>query len=230
MNIHSVLKSSFTPKALTGLSQRLVEHLPNITVNKEELCCDIGRFIARPDVGRGIMGVTAIMTQPLIDYYNPKVDKDTAKVSAFRTIGKILAGTAVGCGVRSLCYYGVRALTKLNPGAPAWRKILLPPESAIQTLSGLSTEWVKDYRSVLATFMGLVVMLGTNVLLDVPLTNMITKFLMKHAKPNEQPQNTNPQAPNEPVKPSHQTYDVNDKFRETFIDKFDTRNKWRSSL
>ena len=230
MNIQRLLKFPFAPSNLAACKQSLLEHLPNITVNREELFCNIGRTLARPDVGRAIMGITAIGTQPFIDYYNPKVDRDTAKVSTFRTIGKIIAGTAVGCAVRSGCYYGVKGLTSLNPDAPSWRKALLPLKSIVQFLNERDTEWIKNYRSGLATLIGVGVMLATNVLFDVPLTNKITKYLLKKANVGDNTPKTNPTGEKvERTIPKQTPYDVKDRFKDVFIDKFDERNKWRAN-
>ena len=231
MNIHSVSKFGINNFSMPNVRRRIFDLLPNITVNKEDMLCNIGRVISRPDVGRGIMGATAILTQPLIDYFNPKVDRDTAEVSTCRTIGKIIAGTTVGCLVRSACYYGTRALTSLKPDAPSWKKILLPSERVVQHLNSRNTDWIKNYRSTLAFLVGLGAMLFTNVLIDVPLTNFISNKLIKHIKPdlNNQPTQTIPErnSSGPDKKEEYQHYDVKDKFREVFIDNFPIRNKGR---
>ncbi len=217
MNIRSV--SNFASK-LTGLDirRRIFQYIPNMTVNGEALAGKVGTILSRPDVGRAILGATALTTQPFIDYYNPRVDRDTATVSTSRTIGKIIAGTTVGCLVRSACYYGSRALTNTNANAKEWQKILLPSETMIQYLSKRNADWIKNYRSTLALLVGLFVMLGTNVMLDVPLTHMISKRVLKlfrkykdvqpadGTQPNPQPQ------PN----PNREPQDVKDKFRTAF--------------
>lgn len=222
MNIRSV--SNFASK-LTGLDirRRIFNHIPNMTVNSEELLGKIGTVLSRPDVGRGILGATAICTQPFIDYYNPRVDRDTATVSTCRTVGKILAGTTVGCIVRNICYNGSRALTNTNAGAKPWQKVLLPSETMIQYLSKRNPDWIKNYRSTLALLVGLAAMLVTNVVLDVPLTNMISKklidkFRTKGAMSPEVGPN-NPMNPN----PSWEPYDVKEKFRKVFFDDYDHR-------
>lgn len=235
MNIQSVLKSPFTPQALSKFRQSIFQRIPNITVSEEDKFCNIGRIISRPDIGRGIMGLTAILTQPLIDYYNPKVDRDTAEVSTCRTSGKIIAGTLVGCGVRAACYYGVKALTNVKPDAPAIRKSLLPIEAIVQHLNARNADWIKNYRSGLASLIGIGVMLFTNMCLDVPLTNIITKGLLnklnKHKqKPNKNEILTNPTEDRANTERRPEPYDIRDKFREVFIDKFDDRNKWRTNL
>ncbi|MCR5266584.1 MAG: hypothetical protein K6E29_08355 [Cyanobacteria bacterium RUI128] len=222
MNIRSV--SNFASHGLTGLDvrRRLFKLIPNITINGEAFANNIGTILSRPDVNRAIMGVTAIMTQPFIDYYNPNVDRDTANVSTFRTIGKIIAGTTVGCAVRSLCYYGTHALTSVAKNAPEWRTALLPPKSFMEYLANKNPDWLKNHRSVLATIIGLGAMLFTNVLLDVPLTNLISgkligRYRKNHPEPIKDPANTsnstNPQAGREP-------YDVREKFLDIFVNNF----------
>ncbi len=236
MNIRSVSNSAFTKFPMEELQHRLFRLIPNINVSREELFCNIGRVLSRPDVGRGIMGATAIVTQPLIDYYNPKVDRDTAKVSTFRTIGKIIAGTTVGCAVRSACYYGVKALTNLDPNAKPCRKSLLPMDKVVQYLTNKNPDWIKNYNSTLAMIIGLGAMLFTNVMLDVPFTNFISKKLLnKYTNPNKEI-NPNPNidiATQNTVNSDNCTNkqkDVKDKFHEIFVDKFADRNKWRAGL
>ena len=53
-----------------------------------------GRKINSPQQ-RFILGLTAIMIQPVIDYTNRNVDEETREVSAARTAAKIIAGTSV---------------------------------------------------------------------------------------------------------------------------------------
>lgn len=217
MNIRSV--SNFASK-LTGLDirRRIFKYIPNMTVNGEALAGKIGTILSRPDVGRAILGATALTTQPFIDYYNPRVDRDTATVSTSRTIGKIIAGTAVGCAVRSACYYGSRVLTNTNANAKEWQKILLPSETMIQYLSKRNVDWIKNYRSTLALLVGLFVMLGTNVLLDVPLTHMISKKVLKLFNKYKGVQTPGETQQNSPMKPNpnREPYDVKDKFRTAF--------------
>jgi len=176
MNTSTILKP--LNKLWDGVGRRVFVCIPNTTVNTPEICNKIGVFLSRPDVNRGVMGATAILTQPLIDYYNPDVDEETAKTSTCRTIGKIIAGTMVGCAVRFLCYQGTKGLTSLDLAAPDWRKVLLPSKKIVSYLNSKYPDWILTYRNGLANFVGLAAMLFTNVLLDVPLTNKITKKLL----------------------------------------------------
>jgi hypothetical protein len=160
--------------------------IPKVTVDDPTRVNKLGTIISRPDVNRAIMGATAILTQPAIDYNNRKVDKATATVSTYRTIGKVIAGTTVGCGVRSACYYLTKACTSQSPNASKWRKWLMPSENTQRTLAKRNKDWFKNYNNTLATLLGLGAMLFTNVALDVPLTNAITKLLIKDNKSSQQ--------------------------------------------
>ncbi|MBO6273052.1 hypothetical protein J6O48_09790 [bacterium] len=213
MNISSV--SKLVSNSVTGLNlkRRIFEFMPAITLPNADTLNKIGTIISRPDVNRGIMGATAILSQPFIDYYNPKVDKETAEVSTCRTIGKIIAGTAVGCAVRSACYYGTKALTNTSKTAKAWQQLLLPNKNVVTYLTKKYPDWLKNYNSALATVIGLLAMLVTNVVIDVPLTHFITKHLLakfkKHDAEQIQPNNTNT--------PKQEPYDVVEKFKDIFI-------------
>lgn len=177
MNINGISKS-ITPACYgIGLKRRVFELIPNILIKDSPILNDFGNFINRPDVNRGIMGVTALLTQPFIDKHNPDVDKETAETSMCRTIGKIVAGTTVGCIVRSGVYYLMNACTSLDPNAPNWKKLLMPSTRMQRAISAHNIDWFKSYKNVLATALGLGIMLITNPLLDVPLTSLITKRL-----------------------------------------------------
>jgi len=49
---------------------------------------------------RAVYGVSALLSQPFFDYYNPSVDKDTRKFSLNKTLIKIIVGTSVGLASR----------------------------------------------------------------------------------------------------------------------------------
>lgn len=216
MNIRSVQQS--TTRSLSGLNirRRLFELFPKIELNSEKFN-NIGTYLSRPHVNRAVMGGTALLTQPFIDYNNPKVDEDTAKVSTARTIGKILAGTMVGCAVRWGCYVGVGALTKTGDKAISLRRntLLMPDEKTIIRLAKNAKDWLKNYRSIVSTIIGLGVMLITNVALDVPITNFITQKILKHFNIKEK---SNPKQ-QESIKSEPGSYDVRKKFEDIFINK-----------
>ena len=77
-------------------------------------------------------------------------------------------------------------------------------------------DWVKNYNSVLASLVGLGVMLFTNMMLDVPLTNYISKKVMPLFGLNSDKQKLGSNEPRE-------INDVKDKILESFSNK----DKWR---
>lgn len=182
MNTSGVSKFMYRFSSGLNLRKRLFELIPNMTVKNSQRCSDIGVIISRPDVNRGIMGATALLTQPFIDYYNPKVDKETAGVSTCRTGAKIIAGTTVGMGVRNLCYNAIKAFTSTNPSSQPWRRWLMPSQKIERYISKRNVDWFKNYKNTLATTLGLAAMLVTNLALDVPLTNFLSKTFLKLRK------------------------------------------------
>ena len=160
------------------IKQKVFDTIPQKTFkDDEERLKKYGQYqnlLARPDVNRVIMGVTAIATQPAIDYYNHRVDDETRTVSRNRTIAKIFAGTAVGYIVRNLCYRTVEKMTDLN-GTKKHSKALLPKEWIDKFAK--NKDLLNNHKSAIATGIALVVMLFTNFLLDAPLTVYFTNRL-----------------------------------------------------
>lgn len=122
--------------------------------------------IAGPE-NRLILGVSAIASQPFIDYFNKNVDEKTRKYSVCKTIAKIIVGTTVGVIVRALAIkYSARYIksvdvSKIMPDAlrnPNSRKIL---------------------QKTIGDVLGLGVCIFTNFLIDAPLTKIGTNFLAK---------------------------------------------------
>lgn len=188
MNINSISRSIRPMSRGLNIKRRIFDLIPNMLVKDRPMFDNIGNFINRPDVNRGIMGITALLTQPYIDLHNPDVDEETAQTSMCRTIGKIVAGTTVGCLVRSGCYYLIKGCTSTDPKASKWKKLLMPSRSVQQVLASKNQDWFKSYKNVLSTMMALVIMLGTNFLFDVPLTTKISNKLneMRKARQKEQ--------------------------------------------
>lgn len=186
MNVNGITNSIKPMYQGAGIKRRIFDMLPNMTVKDRPFLNNLGNFINRPDVNRFIMGATAIVTQPYIDKHNPNVDKETAETSMFRTIGKIVAGTTVGCIVRSSIYYLINACTSKQANAPKWKKWLMPTERMQRLLSAHNMDWFKSYKNVLSTSLGLAAMLVTNVACDVPLTSYISKKLIDWNKSRHQ--------------------------------------------
>lgn len=134
--------------------------------------------MGRPMPNRLIMGGTAIVTQPFIDEHNKRVDKDTARASRNRTIGKIVAGTTVGCIVREAIYQLVQRTTNKDISVDRWNNYLTP--RGITSLSpSVLKNMMRNYRSVFATILAMFVMVFTNLFFDAPLTTTISNYLNK---------------------------------------------------
>jgi len=170
MNIAVKNNVNFTSMAPLGQriyngASKLYRKIPNITINNPALfnrLSDLATKAASPAVNRLILGVAALLIQPMIDYHNHKVDQETRKVSACRTAAKIIAGTSVGMIVREFCYRVSKNPKLLPPG------LNLPPDK------------IANYQIALATFMALGMMVFTNFLLDAPLTTYLSnKFTDK---------------------------------------------------
>lgn len=153
----------------------ITKKIPSWTVSNPKLLKSIkwmGQHISSPE-NRLILGVTALMSQPFIDLYNKNVDEETRKVSAARTVAKIIAGTSTGVFIRWACIKAIDAFTKpMAKGvARTWKNLLLPTKS-LETLS--------HYKNAMGTIISLAVMVCTNFLIDAPLTKYLTnKFVDK---------------------------------------------------
>lgn len=180
------------------VSQRLFNMLPKLSVNNKErlkVLNKIGDYMGRPFENRLILGATAIATQPFIDEHNKRVDKDTARASRNRTIGKIIAGTAVGCVVRSAVYNLIQKTTSEDISVDRWDNFLTPRGSS-KVSPHLQKNRLRNYRTVAATIIAMFVMVGTNILFDVPLTTKISNYLNKRdAKKKGHINNTNNSLP-----------------------------------
>ena len=167
-----------------SMTSRIAEWLPAMSVAGEKANRAInwiGRNISSPQ-NRVILGASALMSQPFIDLHNRKVDEDTRKVSAARTIAKIIAGTLTGFFVRYGCIKAIdycsllpSQITKATKNVKL--RTLLTPDSA---LSGVLKD-LNQYKKALGSFVALLVMLVTNFAIDAPLTKFLTnKFVDKY--------------------------------------------------
>ena len=167
-----------------SVTSHIAEWIPTMTVAREnanKAINWIGRNISSPQ-NRVIMGATALMSQPFIDLHNRKVDEDTKKVSAARTVAKIIAGTLTGFFVRYGCIKAIdycsmlpSQLSKTTKNANL--RTLFTPDSA---LTGVLKD-LNQYKKALGSFVALLVMLITNFAIDAPLTKFLTnKFVDKY--------------------------------------------------
>ena len=168
-------------KYIKRVKQSIFDTLPNsdLNFNKNtfEKLSSIDKRISRPAENRAIMGITALATQPLIDTYNHKVDKETRTISRNRTIAKILSGTIVGIAVRGSSYNIVKNMTQIE-GDKKYSKSLIPKEKLNHYKK--YPKKLENYRSALATAIAILAMCITNFAIDAPLTVYLTnKFNLK---------------------------------------------------
>ncbi len=169
--------------AARSVTEVVTGAVPKMTVNSEtanKAINWIGRKISSPQ-NRLILGASALLSQPFIDLKNKKVDEDTRKISAARTVAKIIAGTLTGVAIRAGCIKAIDKFTKLPSQINAGTKFktlrtLFTPDSAITgALSDLG-----QYKKSYGTIISLLVMVFTNFLIDAPLTKFLTnKFVDK---------------------------------------------------
>ncbi len=169
------------------INQGIVNIVPEMTISNEKTLKGlkwVGEKVSSPE-NRLILGVTALMSQPFIDLNNKKVDEDTRKVSAARTVAKIIAGTTTGVLIRSGCIHAIDAFTKLPTEITPNMKF-----KKLRTLFTPSAGILKDlnqYKKSLGTILSLGVMVVTNFLLDAPLTKFLTnKFVDRINSKKEQ--------------------------------------------
>jgi len=170
-------------------TQRVANAIPSMTISGEKTIKAIkwvGEKVSAPQ-NRFILGVTALMTQPFIDLSNKKVDEDTRKVSAARTVAKIIAGTTTGVIIRSACIHAISAFTKqaseITPDMKFKRlRSLFLPEVVLKDLT--------QYKKSIGTILSLVVMVFTNFLIDAPLTKFLTNKFIDKIHKNDNKKNT----------------------------------------
>jgi len=145
----------------------------------------IGEVIHSPHQ-RLLLGISALASQPFIDWNNKKADKKTRAVSTARTVSKIAAGTLTGVLVRAgsikaIDYFSKAEHQKTSEGflkiIPKTIKDIFAPKT-IEIKEYLSkTDFdrrYKHYTNALGTLIAAAVMIFTNFLIDVPLTKYFT--------------------------------------------------------
>lgn len=161
------------------ITQKIIDVLPSRTQKESAKTLDkwnrIDNWVSKPMQNRGIMGLTALLTQPFIDYSNKKVDDETRKMAFLNRIAVITAGTTVGMFVvRGPLYKAIENMTDVK-GKSNLSKFLLPKKY----LEELSTneKFLKNYRSALSMAVALGAMCVTNFVLDAPFTIFLTNTL-----------------------------------------------------
>lgn len=204
MNIYSInscndisMKGKTNPnwikRQLRRVEQKILDMLPLSTskegIKSKENWDNTSHWVGHPMWNRGIMGATALLTQPTIDYYNHRVDEETRTVSRNRTIAKILAGTTVGMFlVRGPVHKIVTKMTNID-GTSKWEKWLLP-KKYIEELAQKQNA-LKNYRASVAMAIILGVNCITNFVLDAPLTVFLTNYFNKKSGIKENNNQTN---------------------------------------
>lgn len=156
------------------------EHTAKDSARLRDLRNKRNNLYSNPMWNRGIMGATALVTQPPIDYYNHRVDEETRTVSRNRTISKIVAGTLVGMFVvRGPIYKAIEDMTNIKGNSKYSKKFL--PKKFLSEISK-NEAFLKNHRSTIAMLIALVAMSFTNILLDAPLTIFFTNLLNDSSK------------------------------------------------
>ena len=160
------------------VEQKVFDKLPSHTTKEstdsKQKWDKTSHWFGHPMWNRGVMGATALLTQPAIDYYNHRVDDETRTVSRNRTIAKIIAGTLVGMFVvRGPVHKFVKKYA--NPaGKGKWDKILLP-KIYLEELTK-NENALKNYQASISMAIALGLMSITNFVLDAPLTVVLTNY------------------------------------------------------
>lgn len=172
---------------MNTVQQKFYDVLPDKVVKSDKFIKSvnwIGAEISSAE-NRLILGVTALMSQPFIDYHNKAVDEDTRKVSVCRTIAKIIAGTLTGFAIRKGCIKAIKAYSKLPSSVnKAGQKVNLTKINTFFSPTNARsdvTDAYKQYQNAFGTVAALVVMVFTNFLIDAPLTKYLTNKFVKKA-------------------------------------------------
>lgn len=141
--------------------------------NGEKFIKWFGKHISTPE-NRVIIGVTALLSQPFIDYYNKDVDEKTRKVSCARTIAKIVAGTLTGFAVRASFIKLVRNYSQLG-NSSAVKKFFTPSNAKTDMPYAY-----RQYQNTMGMMFAIAGLIVTGFAIDAPLTNFLTNTLTKN--------------------------------------------------
>lgn len=169
------------------IKQKILDLAPSATFKDSEKKLEkmdkIDSWMSRPDVNRAIMGATAIILQPTIDACNRRVDDETRKVSIYRTLAKIIAGTTVGIAVRGLSYMAVQKMTDMKSNGKHSKALI--PDKYLKVFAK-NEKFLKNHKSTLSTGIAILAMCITNFVIDAPLTVYLTnKFISKSENQKE---------------------------------------------
>jgi len=177
--ISSIQNSTTNLNFKSSFYDKFFKNLPNKEIKDVAKFNKLGQALASPHWNRVALGVAAMTFQPCIDYFNPKVDRDTAESSALRTVAKITVCTSVGFIIRGLSY---KLVNKFANGSAKEGSTLLTPKEILEESNKLIRDnKVKLHKNTLSTLVALAVMVFTNFLIDAPLTTFFAnKLISKH--------------------------------------------------
>lgn len=172
---------SFSLKPIGNIADsaanRIIKIIPSVTFSNKKVTGVLkwaGQHLSSPPSNRFILGVSALMSQPFIDLNNRRVDEKTRKVSAARTIAKIVAGTTTGVIIRWLCFKATKSMSmKPSKSTGFLRSLLYPKNTPKVTVKGLT-----HHKMFLGHLLSLGVMMFTNFAIDAPLTISLTNKLL----------------------------------------------------
>lgn len=153
--------------------------MPEIKIKKDFLkktidFCD--KHVSSPQQ-RLAIGITALCTQPVIDYFSKNIDDKTRDLAVQKTIAKSAVGMTTGYFIRDWCI-------KLSKA-----KIFRP------NIKDIPADKLRNYNNAMGTFLATIIMIGTNFLIDAPLTALLTNGISKpynaiknYFSKNKQPQ------------------------------------------
>ena len=182
--------NGFTDRVMQKIIDIIPKHTTKESARKLETWSKRDNWVSKPMQNRAIMGVTAMMTQPVIDYNNKRVDKETRKMAFFNRCAVILAGTTVGMfAVRGPIYTMIEKMTNIK-GTSKSSKALLPKKYLSEMTK--NEKYLNNYRTALSTGIALAAMCVTNFVLDAPFTILLTNYFKDHfcsSKNSEQKEN-----------------------------------------
>ena len=167
-----------------NIVKNMYNHLPSMQVSKEKVIdrvAYIGKKWSSPHQ-RAILGVTALVMQPYIDWKNKSVDEKTRKVAVARTVAKIIAGTLTGVALRAGFIKGIAAMSTTAAEIPANAKPFTKKLKQCLTPKNLdpsNKDALAQYRNAMGTILSLGAMIFTNFLIDAPLTKFLTNRFIK---------------------------------------------------
>jgi hypothetical protein len=168
-------KGGKKPEFIDKVKQSVLDMFSTATINEEgnklSRMDSLDKGLSNPAINRAIMGGTAIILQPSIDWMNKSVDEETRRISVCRTVAKIIAGTTVGILVRGSSHKIVEKMTNLE--GKTKNSMALIPKSWIQKFKD-SPKLLSNYQSALSTGIAIVAMCFTNFAFDAPFTIKLT--------------------------------------------------------